>query len=244
MGEGVEAFNLKHVLISSGPRITWPQLLQLSPTLRKEWGRLASIRQSRKTVHYVGIVRVEDRKDIRPTILVSIKGSHIKDALVDSGARVSLISEFVVNKVGILISRSSSARVPVADGGVVHCIGIVEDVVMKCFGVSISMDFHVIPLKGPSYSLVLGRPWMQELNVVQDWSKGLMTITPSKGLSIHYDMQQQRLIEKEEDGITKYDSGPAYESEETDESEDSSSEWEMTTLYAVLKEEEDEGGLC
>ena len=196
MGEGVEAFNLRHELVSSGPRITWPQLLKFSPTLQKDWGRLVSIRQSRKTVHYVGIVRVEDRKDIRPTIPVSIKGFHIKDALVDSGVRVS-----------------------------------------------ISMDFHVISLKGPSYSLVLGRPWMQELNVVQDWSKGLMTITPSKGVSIHYDMRQQRLIEKEEDGITEYDSGSAYESDESDESEDSSSEWEMTTSYAVLKEEDDEGGL-
>ena len=56
MGEGVEAFNLKHELISSGPRITWPQLLQLSPTLQKEWGRLVSIRQSQKTRHYVGIM--------------------------------------------------------------------------------------------------------------------------------------------------------------------------------------------
>jgi hypothetical protein len=133
MGEGVEAFNLKHELISSGTRITWPQLLQLSPTLRKEWGHLASICQSRKTVHYVGIVRVEDRKDIRPTIPVSIKGFHIKDALVDSGARVSLISKLVVNKVGIPISRSSLARVVATIGGMVHCIGIVKDVGIKCF---------------------------------------------------------------------------------------------------------------
>ena len=133
MGVGIEAFNLKHELISSGPRITWPQLLQLSPTLRKEWGKLASIRQSRKTVHYVGIVRVEDRKDIRPTIPVSIKGFHIKDALVDSGARVSLISEFVVNKVGIPISRSSSARVVVANGKVTNYTCIEEDVVIECF---------------------------------------------------------------------------------------------------------------
>ena len=121
MGEGVEASNLKHELISSGPRITWPQLLQLSPKLRKEWGRLASICQSQKTVHYVGIVRVEDRKDIRPTNPVSIEGFNFKDALVNSDARVSLISELVVNKVGIPISSSSLASVVVADGKVVNC---------------------------------------------------------------------------------------------------------------------------
>ena len=43
MGKGVEPFDLKQELISSGPRITWPQLLQLSPSLRKEWGCLSSI---------------------------------------------------------------------------------------------------------------------------------------------------------------------------------------------------------
>ena len=53
---------------------------------------------------------------------------------------------------------------------------MVEDVVIKCCGVRISIDFHVIPLKGASYSLVLGRPWMQELNVVQDWGKGVIVI--------------------------------------------------------------------
>ena len=52
-------------------------------------------------MHYVGIVQVKDRKDIHPTIPVSIKGFHIKDALVDSGTRVSSISELVVKKVGI-----------------------------------------------------------------------------------------------------------------------------------------------
>ena len=83
---------------------------------------------------------------------------------------------------------------------------------------------------------------MQELNVVQYWSKGLMTMTPSKGVDVHYDMQQQQHIEKEEDGIMEYDSGAPYQNDESDESEDSSSEWEMTTSYAVLNED-DEGGL-
>ena len=74
MGKGVEPFNLKQELITNRPRITGPQLLQLSPKIQKEWGRLVSIRQSTKTVHYAGVVRVKERKDIRPTIPLSIKG--------------------------------------------------------------------------------------------------------------------------------------------------------------------------
>ena len=52
------------------------------------------------------------------------------------------------------------------DGGLVTCFGVIEDVVIQCFGISISMDLHVILIKGPSYSLILVRPWMQELHVI------------------------------------------------------------------------------
>ena len=49
MGKGMEPFDLKQKLISGGPHIPWPQLLQLSPSLKKEWGRVSSIQQSIKT---------------------------------------------------------------------------------------------------------------------------------------------------------------------------------------------------
>ena len=100
MGKGVEPFDLKQELITNGPRITWPQLLQLSPKIRKEWGRLASIHQSTKIVHYAGVIRVKERKDIRPTISVTMKGLIIKDALVNSGIRIGPSSNLIVSKIG------------------------------------------------------------------------------------------------------------------------------------------------
>ena len=96
-------------------------------------------------MHYVGIVRVEDRKDICLTIPISMKGFLIKNALVDSGARVSFISELVVNKMGISIRRSS--RAAVEDGGVVHCTCIVEDVVIEGFRIRDTHNKYHINLK-------------------------------------------------------------------------------------------------
>ena len=156
-------------------------------------------------------------------------------ALVDSGARISLISEVLVTKIGIPICKKSSAKVVVVDGGLVPCLGIIEDVVIECFGISISMDFHVIPLKGPSYSLVLGRPWMQELNVIQDWSNGIMTLSPSEGFKIFYGMHLQRVIkgEKEKES-SSYNNERERESLSSDES---SSDWEENTSYVVSKDE-------
>ena len=39
----MEPLDLRQELISSGTHITWPQLLQLSPTLKEESGRVSSI---------------------------------------------------------------------------------------------------------------------------------------------------------------------------------------------------------
>ena len=52
------------------------------------------------------------------------------------------------------------------DEGLVSRFGVIEDVVIHCFGISISMDLHVILLEGPSYCLVLVRHGMQELHVI------------------------------------------------------------------------------
>ena len=192
MGKGVEPFDLKQEFITNGPRITWPQLLQLSPKIRKEWGRLTSIHQSTKTVHYAGVVRVKEQKDIRPVISVTMKGLLIKDALVNSGIRIRPSSNVIVSKIGNPICQKSSNKVDMVDKGLVPCLGAIEDKVIDCFGMSISMDLHVILLKGSSCSLVLVRPWMQELHVIHDWS--IMNLSPSKGFNIIYDLYLQQLI--------------------------------------------------
>ena len=103
-GERSELFNVKQELITNGAQITWLQLLQLSPKIRKEWGRLESIRQSTKIVHYA------ERKDIRPTISVTMKGLIIKDALVNSGIRIGPSSNLIVSKIEKLFVKSCLPR--------------------------------------------------------------------------------------------------------------------------------------
>ena len=70
MGKCVELSDLKQELISSGRHITWARLLRISPSLKKEWGRVSSIRQSIKTLHFE---QVKDQKDIRLTISITVK---------------------------------------------------------------------------------------------------------------------------------------------------------------------------
>ena len=78
---------------------------------------------------------------------------------------------------------------------------------------------------------------MQELNIVHDWSNGIMTLSPLEGFNIFYDMHLQRVIKdaKEKD-LTSYNGEQERECLSSDES---SLDWEENTSYVVSKDEED-----
>ena len=81
---------------------------------------------------------------------------------------------------------------------------------------------------------------MQELNIVHDWSNGIMTLSPLEGFNIFYDMHLQQIIkgEKEKES-SSYNNERERESLSSDES---SSDWEESTSY-VVSEDEAEGEL-
>ena len=94
-----------------------------------------------------------------------------------------------MSTIGNAIYPNSSTKVDIVDKCLVSRFGVIENVVIKCFGISISMDLHVILLKGPSCSLVLERSWMQGLHVIQDWS--MMNLSSSTRFNIFYDLYLQ-----------------------------------------------------
>ena len=120
--------------------------------------------------------------------MVTVKCLLIEDALVDSGIRIDPMSNVIMSTIGNPIYQKSSTRVDIVDGHLGSHFGVIEDVV-ECFGISISVDLHIILLKGPSCSLVLVRPWMQELTIIQKWS--MMKLSQSNGFDIFYDLYLQ-----------------------------------------------------
>ena len=77
---------------------------------------------------------------------------------------------------------------------------------------------------------------MQELNVIQDWSNGLMTLAPSESVNIVYDMRLQRVIK----GARENNSTDSEYEEESSASDSTSSDWEETTSYVIFKEEKED----
>ena len=168
MGKGVEPFNLKQDLISRGV------------------GTCIEYTTKDKDITLWRIVQGW------PTILVTFKGLLINNPLGDIEFRIDPTFNVLVSEIGNLIYQRSSTKVDILDRCLASHFGVIEKVAFECFDISISMDLHVIILEVPSCSLVLVRPWMQELRVIQNWS--MMKLSPSKGRNIFYDLYLQREI--------------------------------------------------
>ncbi|MCO5599623.1 hypothetical protein L7F22_053729 [Adiantum nelumboides] len=63
----------------------------------------------------------------------------------------------------------------------------VRDVHIIVLDVSAKVDFYVMPSKGKGYPLILGRPWLMELNADQKWGSSILVLQKSK--RIVYDMK-------------------------------------------------------
>ncbi|MCO5597000.1 hypothetical protein L7F22_051072 [Adiantum nelumboides] len=58
------------------------------------------------------------------------------------------------------------------------CVGadVVQDVHITVLDVSAKVDFYVMPFKGEGYPLILGRPWLMEVNADQKWGSGKLVL--------------------------------------------------------------------
>ena len=62
LGKGRESYDLIEDLGNQRPNITYPQLLELSPSLRKQWSKIASTRKSKRGMGKpVSLVKADGR---------------------------------------------------------------------------------------------------------------------------------------------------------------------------------------
>ena len=57
---------------SQGPKLTWPQLLHLSPKMRRQWSKMVSTR----TTKVMGAVEAVKEEDVLPILEAYIKGTE------------------------------------------------------------------------------------------------------------------------------------------------------------------------
>ena len=90
-------------ICSQGPKLTWPQLLCLSPKMRRQWSKMVSMRTSK----VMGAVGAKQEEDVLPIIEAYIKGQRISNVYVDGRAQVSVMSEKMMHHLGLEVQGKS-----------------------------------------------------------------------------------------------------------------------------------------
>ena len=93
-------------------------------------------------------------------------------SLVDGGAQICIMTENVMNKIGLCIQDVPKIKVKMADNSKAKCLGLIKNVKVETLGIKREVDFDVMSAKGNGYPLILGRPWLIKVGALQDWEIG------------------------------------------------------------------------
>ena len=104
------------------------------------------------------------------TTLKVKKDSHLHQAILDTGAGVSIVTKETWIKWGKRALTSTRMGLQLADGEVKYPIGLLEDTSISICGIEITHTFAVVDF-GPetNYEIILERPFMRQMLVVQYW---------------------------------------------------------------------------
>ncbi|MCO5593275.1 hypothetical protein L7F22_047283 [Adiantum nelumboides] len=188
LGKNLEPYDMVEDLKSQRPNITWPQLMHLSSSIRRQWPKLASTRIPKKRKEkVVKSIKSNTPKDIEPIVDAYIKGKRVSNVYVDGRAQMCVITERTMHRLGLSITEPSDCHAKLANNSKDKCLGIIKDVHITVLDVFAKVDFYVMPSKGEGYPLILGRPWLMEVNADQKWGSGKLVL--QKGKRIVYDMK-------------------------------------------------------
>ena len=91
-------------------------------------------------------------------------------AILDSGAGVAIATKAIWESWGRPALRKTRMKLQLADGYIERPIGLLEGVIVSSCGVEYEHTFAVVDFgKSPNYDIILGRPFMRQLKMIQDW---------------------------------------------------------------------------
>ena len=91
-------------------------------------------------------------------------------AILDSGAGISIATKSIWEKWGKPTVRQTRMRLQLADGKLENPIGLLENVMVKSCGIEYEQTFADVDFgKNTNYEVLLGRPFMRQFKMVQDW---------------------------------------------------------------------------
>ena len=84
---------------------------------------------------------------MEPIVEAYIKGKRISKDYVDGGAQICVISERLMNQLGIEVSGPLTYREKLADNATIKCVFVINDVKIKVCWVEVAVNVYVMPSK-------------------------------------------------------------------------------------------------
>ena len=149
-------YNLWKDLSGAMARISFAQLVQIAPTLRKQMKEGTTIKRLPKVVQVNKVEQIPNLKESKETfeaveIEVEIVDKFIKGVLVDDGSSVNIMHASTMEKLGLKVIQSSHLTLTCANQRLVRILGRIKDLRMQTSGVDYFVTFEVIRLRPTLY---------------------------------------------------------------------------------------------
>ena len=181
LGEGQDSYSLKEDLTSRKADVTFGQLVEMVPRLKRQWRKLVNPSEKEPDRGSVRVLAIDEVSDIFPIVDVWHKRKNLGQGYVDGGAQICVITQTCVEKMGLAVAGVSGFRIRLANHQKVKCLGVVKSLEVEAYTVKTVVDFHVMPAGLGAYPIILGRPWLRAISAIQDWRHGTITLCGKTG---------------------------------------------------------------
>jgi hypothetical protein len=97
--------------------------------------------------------------------------------LVDGGSGVNVMSNHLRKHLGLPPPKTAKFILRMANDDPVTPLGILATVAITTHGVSTPATFVIIDmLDSSNFPVILGRPWLRDMNAIHDWSRNQIRI--------------------------------------------------------------------
>ena len=244
LGDGQFSYDLKEDLTSRKAEVTFGQLIEMVPKLKRQWKRMVNPMEKEPKRGSVKVLAMDELPDICPIVDVWHRRKNLGQGYVDGGAQICVITHSCVEKMGLTVTGVSGFRIRLANHQKVKCLGVVKNLEMEAYDVKAVVDFHVMPAGLGAYPIILGRPWLRAVGAVQDWRHGTISLYGKTGSKKIYNMDTRKLLEEvSEDEDESSDEDYSTVSDEDSDSTTSSSDEDVDVAFLLMDKEIHGSGL-